>query len=197
MKTGNVLADYMTDTRSLSVDVAWVVGFSLFTGLLAQIAIPLPFTPVPITGQTFGVLLAGAVLGSRRGFMSQALYLMEGAAGLPVFAGGAFSFVHLVGPTGGYLWSYPLAAGLVGWLVERGASRNIWRMAATLVLGDALILIAGSAWLEVLFHIPARQAWLWGLEPFLIGDFLKIALVGLTLPPILQKYRRRFERTAE
>jgi biotin transport system substrate-specific component len=182
-----VLADCLPGARSVERNVAWVIGFSLLTALLAQIAIPLPFTPVPITGQTFGVLLAGAVLGSRRGFLSQALYLAEGAAGLPVFAGGAFSFVHLIGPTGGYLWSYPLAAGLVGWLVEHGAGRKVWRMAVALVLGDLLILLAGAAWLGAFFRTAPEQAGVMGFYPFVIGDLLKIVLVGLTLPPILQK----------
>src|SRR5579864_2125911 len=90
---------------SAALDPMWIAGFSLLTAVLAQIRIPLPFTPVPLTGQTFAVLLAGAALGSRRGFLSQALYLAEGAAGLPVFAGAVGSLAHLFGPTGGYLWS--------------------------------------------------------------------------------------------
>ena len=95
--TSNVLIDHWSRNRSLAADLAWVAGFSLFTAAMAQIRIPLPFTPVPLTGQTFAVLLSGAVLGSRRGFASQALYLAEGAAGLPVFAGGASSVLHLLG----------------------------------------------------------------------------------------------------
>ncbi len=186
----NVLADCVPGARSVGRDAAWVIGFSLLTALLAQMAIPLPFTPVPITGQTFGVLLAGAVLGSRRGFLSQALYLAEGAAGLPVFAGGAFSFVHLIGPTGGYLWSYPLAAGLVGWLVEQGASRKVWQMAAALVVGDFLILVAGASWLWTFFHMAPLQAFEMGFYPFILGDLLKIVLVGVTLPPLLARYSR-------
>ncbi len=186
----NVLVDCLAGADSIGRDIGWVVGFSLLTGLLAQIVIPLPWTPVPITGQTFGVLLAGAVLGSRRGFLSQALYLAEGAMGLPVFAGGTFSFVHLVGPTAGYLWSYPLAAGLVGWLAERGASRKVWQMAGALVLGDAFILLAGTAWLSAFFHAAPLQALVMGFYPFLIGDLLKIVLVGVTVPRLLGTYSR-------
>jgi biotin transport system substrate-specific component len=188
--TSNVLIDHLGKERSATREVLWIVGFSLLTGLLAQLEFRLPFTPVPLTGQTFGVLLAGAVLGWRRGFLSQALYLAEGAAGLPVFAGGAASYIHLVGPTGGYLWSYPLAAGVIGWLVERGASRKTWRLAIALVLSDALILITGTLWLRLFFRVSYRDAWLLGFYPFVIGDFLKIALVGISLPRVLKHHGR-------
>jgi biotin transport system substrate-specific component len=186
--SGNLLADNFTEGRSAALDLLWIISFSLLTALLAQVAIPLPFSPVPLTGQTFGVLLSGAVLGSRRGFLSQALYLVQGAAGLPVFAGGAFSVAYLLGPTGGYLWSFPLAAGLVGLLVERGAGRRAVQMATTLVLADTLILAAGTLWLTGLFGTSFRQAAFMGLYPFVAGDVLKIILVGLTLPRILARY---------
>jgi len=184
----NLLVDHWSRNRSLARDFAWVPGFSLFTAAMAQIRIPLPFTPVPLTGQTLAVLLSGAVLGSRRGIASQALYLAEGAAGLPVFAGGAFSVLHLMGPTGGYLWSYPLAAGLVGWLVERGASRRTSRLILSLCVANALILVCGAFWLHRFYGIPYRQASLLGFYPFLIGDTLKIILVGVLLPRILAYY---------
>lgn len=165
----------------------WIAGFSLLTAVLAQIRIPLPFTPVPLTGQTFAVLLAGAALGSRRGFLSQALYLVEGAAGLPVFAGAVGSLTHLFGPTGGYLWSYPLAAALVGWLVERGASRSAWRLTLALGLSSALILASGTLWLHRFMGHAWNEAWLAGFYPFLPGDILKIALVGASLPQVLKR----------
>jgi len=186
----NVLVDHLSRSQRATVDLVWVVGLSLLTALLAQLAVPLPFSPVPISGQTFGVLLAGAALGRRRGFLSQALYLAEGAAGLPVFAGGAFSAVHLFGPTGGYLWSFPLAAGLVGWLVERGASRRIWRMAVALVSADVLILTCGTLWLYLVPGVHGRQAWRWGFYPFLVVDILKIVLVAAPLPIILEMVGR-------
>ncbi len=187
----NVLVDHLSEKHHVAVDLLWVLAFSLLTGLLAQCAVRLPFTPVPLTGQTFAVLLSGAVLGSRRGFLSQALYLAEGAAGLPVFAAGASSLVHLLGPTGGYLWSFPFAAVLLGWLVEGGASRTTWQMAAGLVFCDTLILASGALWLHYFFGVAHRQAWLLGFYPFLIGDVLKIILVGLSLPRILGRYERR------
>ncbi len=186
----NVLIDHLSEDHSATQDAAWIVGFSLLTALLAQFKIRLPFTPVPVTGQTFAVLLSGSVLGSRRALLSQALYLAEGAAGLPVFAGGGSSFVHLIGLTGGYLWSYPLAAAVLGWMVERGASRKTWRLAMALVLADTLILFSGSLWLHYISAMPYRQAWLLGFYPFLIGDILKIVLVGVSLPTVLKRYER-------
>lgn len=187
--SSHVLVDHFSKTRSTTQDLLWVVGFGLLTALLAQIEIRLPYTPVPLTGQTFAVLLSGAVLGSRRGFASQALYLAAGAAGMPVFAGGASTIIHLLGPTGGFLFAFPIAAGLIGWLVERGASRRALTLAPALIAADALILISGASWLSGFFHVPFRQAALLGFYPFLIGDVLKVALVGMTLPTILRRHR--------
>jgi biotin transport system substrate-specific component len=182
------LVDLFWEEHSAVRDWFWIVGFSLLTAVLAQIRIPLPFTPIPLTGQTFAVLLSGAVLGSRRAFLSQALYLAEGAAGLPVFAGGAATLGHLLGPTAGYLWSFPVAAGLLGWLVEQGASRASWRLAGALVLSDALILCSGALWLHNSFRVPYSQTWLLGFYPFLVGDILKVVLVGCSLPRVLKRF---------
>jgi len=183
----NVLADALFPDRGMTQDALWIAGFSLLTALMSQIEIPLPYTPVPLTGQTFAVLLSGAVLGSRRGFLSQAAYLAAGAVGMPVFAGGASTFLHLFGPSAGYLWSFPIVAGLLGWLVEQGASRRPWKLALSLVACDALILACGAAWLGALFAVPGRQAWFLGFYPFLAGDILKVCLVGITLPRLLQR----------
>ena len=186
-----VLADRFTEARTLASDAAWIIGFSLFTALAAQLEIRLPYTPVPITAQTFAVLLAGALLGSRRGFLSQMAYLAEGAAGLPVFAGGAFSFAHLMGPTGGYLWSYPVAAALIGWLVERGASRRTLLLVPALVLSDLLILACGVLWVHRFFGTTFRDALLLGFYPFLIGDLIKLVVIGFSLPRMLNRFGRR------
>ncbi len=187
----NVLVDRLTGERRLARDVLWIVFFSLFSGLLAQIEIRLPFTPVPLTGQTFAVLLSGAVLGCRRGLLSQAAYLAEGLAGLPVFAGGSAGVAALLGPTGGYLWSFPLAAALLGWLVECGAGRASWKLAGALVLADGLILLLGAFWLHGLFHFPYPQALGLGFYPFLIGDIVKVVLVGVSLPVVLKRLQPR------
>jgi biotin transport system substrate-specific component len=184
----NVLVDRFSEDRSTAQDLLWVVGFSLLTALLAQIRIPLPYTPVPLTGQTFGALLAGVALGSRRAFTSQLLYLLAGVAGLPVFAGGAFSALYLLGPTGGYLMGLPLAAGVLGWWVERGGARNSLRLGTGLVVSNLLILVAGTSWLQFALRVPFREAWVLGFYPFLLGDILKIALVGLSFPRILGRF---------
>src|SRR5208282_2630099 len=105
-----VLIDRIPVGRNLATDTIWIIAFSLVTAACAQLSLHLPFTPVPITGQTFAVLLSGAVLGWRRGFLSQVVYLAEGAAGLPVFADGAGSILYLVGPSGGFLLCFPVAA---------------------------------------------------------------------------------------
>lgn len=186
-RASHVLVDCISKGCSTTHDVFWIVSFGLLTALLAQVEVRLPFTPVPLTGQTLAVLLSGAVLGSRRAFASQVVYLAAGMAGLPVFAGGASSSVHLVGPTGGYLWSFPVAAALTGWLVERGASRAAWKLALALFLSDALILASGALWLSGFFAVPFCQALLLGSYPFLVGDVLKVSLVGIALPRILHR----------
>lgn len=183
----NVLVDNLYKDRSAGRDFLLIAGFNLVTAVMAQIRIGLPFTPVPLTGQTFAVLLSGAILGSRRGFLSQVLYLAEGAAGFPVFAGGVGSVVHLVGPTGGYLWSFPVAAALVGWLVERGASRSSSRLAGAFIVSDLVILAGGAAWLHVLFQAPYAESWAVDFYPFLAADILKIVVIGLSLPCILRR----------
>ena len=184
----DVLIDRIPVGRNLATDAIWVIAFSLVTAACAQISIHLPFVPVPITGQTFAVLLSGAVLGWRRGFLSQVAYLAEGAAGLPVFADGAGSALHLVGPSGGYLLCFPLAAALVGYLVEQGVARSAWKLVGALVSADVLILLAGSTWLHLLFRVPYAQAWLLGFYPFLIADVAKVVLVGCALPRVLRRF---------
>ena len=181
-----VLIDRIPVARNLATDAIWVIAFSLVTAICAQVSFHLPFSPVPITGQTFAVLLSGAVLGWRRAFLSQIAYLAEGAAGLPVFADGAGSVLHLVGPSGGFLLCFPVAAALVGYLVEQGVGRSTWKLAGALVSGDVLILLAGSTWLHLLFGFPFAQAWVLGFIPFLVADVAKVALVGCSLPRVLR-----------
>jgi len=182
----NVLIDRIPVGRNIATDAIWVVAFSLVTAACAQIGFQLPFTPVPITGQTFAVLLSGVVLGWRRGFLSQVVYLAEGAAGFPVFADGAGSALHLAGPSGGFLLCFPLAAALVGLLVEFGVGRSPWKMAGALASADLLILVAGSTWMRVLFHLPFSQAWLLGFYPFLLAEVVKVLLLARVLPPVMQ-----------
>lgn len=161
--------------------LALIIAFSLLTALAAQVAIPLPWTPVPITGQTFAVLLTGALLGSRLGALAMIAYLIEGASGLPFFAAGGTGLQRLLfSPTSGYLLSYPAAAFVVGLLAERGWDRRYLTAAAAMAIGSIVILLSGWAWLTR--FVGTAAAWQAGVAPFLIGDVIKIALAAAVLP---------------
>ena len=173
-------------------DAFLVLAFSLLTALSAQIAIPLSFTPVPITGQTFGVLLTGALLGPRLGAAAMVLYLLEGGAGLPFFAGGAGGAARLAGPTGGYLLSYPFAAALVGWLAVRGWDRRPLPMLAAMLLGSLVVFALGASQLSffspmrpgvpLVPHMGLPEAMIEGVYPYLPGDAVKALLAAGLLP---------------
>lgn len=159
-----------------ATDAVLILAGSALVALSAQVAVPLPFTPVPVTGQTFGVLFVGALLGSRRGALAMAAYLLEGAAGLPVFAGGGSTVAWLLGPTAGYLWSYPAAAWLTGRLAERGWDRRPATAALALGAGNAVVYAGGLAWLS--FFVGTERVLAAGLLPFLPGDLVKIAVAA-------------------
>ncbi|MFL6228962.1 MAG: biotin transporter BioY [Pyrinomonadaceae bacterium] len=158
--------------------VALVVAFSLLVALSAQVVIPTQ--PVPITGQTFVVLLAAALLGSRLGALAMFAYLIEGASGLPFFRGGNAGLAYMLGPTGGYLLAYPVAAFVTGLLAERGWDRRFLTAAAAMALGSLVILAGGWLWLSR--FMPAEQAFQFGVARFLVGDVIKIALAAAVLP---------------
>ncbi len=182
--TTGSLADRLLTSRSVPswlADFLLVLAGSALVAASARVSIPLPFTPVPITGQTFGVLLVGAAMGSRRGALALALYLLEGGAGLPVFAGGAAGRTHLLGPTAGYLFSYPIAAGVVGWLAERGLDRRPHGALAAMLLSETIILAAGTLWLSA-FVGGLSRAFIQGALPFLPGDLVKALLASALLP---------------
>jgi biotin transport system substrate-specific component len=160
--------------------VVLVVGAGLFVALCARITIPLPFTPVPLTVQNFGVLLVGLLLGSRRGFAALALYLAEGAIGLPVFnPTGVGGVAQLMGATGGFLLAYPLVAWLAGFVMEHGR-KSFARAAIGGLLGEIVLFTGGLAWLAVLTHSIA-QAFRWGLYWFLFAEIIKVMMAaGIT-----------------
>ena len=174
--------------RSWLLDAALVVLFSAFVGLTAQVEIPL--WPVPLTLQTLGVLFTGAVLGGRRGALTLLLYLAEGAVGLPVFAGGASGVAYMWGPTGGYLVGFVLAAGVVGWLAERGWDRRPIRTALEMVIGNLMIYALGVVWLAV-FLGDLQTALVKGMLIFIVGDLIKIAIATMALPGGWALARRR------
>jgi biotin transport system substrate-specific component len=180
-------------SRSWLFDAVLVVAFSAFVALAARVAIP--WWPVPMTLQPLAVLFTGAVLGSRRGALALLLYLAEGAVGLPVFASGA-GVAYMLGPTGGYLVSYPVVAGLVGWLAERGWDRRLVWTAAAMTLGLLVIYVFGVAWLAGLLG-DLETALVQGMLIFIPGDLIKIAIATLALPGGWALVRRNRDRSEE
>jgi len=160
--------------------VGLVIGFSLLTALAAQVVIPIG--PVPITGQTFAVLLTGALLGPRLGAMAMIAYLIEGASGLPFFAGGHFGLVHLMGPTGGYLVAFPAAAFITGAFAEHGWDRRFFSAAAAMAIGSIIIIVCGCVWFSLLTHTSIVNAVRVTVVPFILGDIVKILLAAAVLP---------------
>lgn len=156
---------------------AIVISASLFVALCARVTLPLPFTPVPLTLQNFGVLLVGLTLGSRRGFAALALYLIEGASGMPVFnPAGLGGIAQLLGATGGFLLAYPFVAGLAGWIMERGRA-SFARACVASLLAEMVLFAGGLSWLAVLTHSLA-QAVRFGLYWFVFAEIIKVMLAA-------------------
>lgn len=176
-----VLADALP--RTAARNAVLVLAGAAFVGLSAQVAIPLPFTPVPLTGQTFAVLLTAASLGMWRGAASMALYAAAGLAGVPWFAGASSAFKGgALVASFGYVVGFIAAAALVGWLAERGATRTAARTAGLMVLGNVVIYAFGASWLSQAISVPMSRAIELGVTPFLIGDVLKVALAAGLFP---------------
>jgi biotin transport system substrate-specific component len=175
------------EQRAVSATIG-VVAFVVMTALGAQVRIPLPFTPVPITLQTLFVHLAGATLGPALGPLSQSVYLMVGAAGLPVFAGGGSGLAYLLqGATSGYLIGFVMAPALVGWLIRRREDPGILWILGSLAAGSFVIYACGVSWLAWSLHLSPGSAIAKGMVPFLAGDVVKTcAAAGL-----FRSYRRR------
>jgi len=175
MSKAVVLATPQERAIGFAQQVALVVGASLFVALCARVTVPLPSTPVPLTVQNFGVLLVALLLGSRRGFAALALYLVEGAAGLPVFSPstlGLHGVSQILGPTGGFLMAYPLVAFLAGLVFEHG-KKSFARAALAALLSEILLFAGGLAWLYVFTHSLVKAAYL-GLYWFLAAEVMKI-----------------------
>ena len=154
-----------------------VIGASLVVALCARVTVPLPFTPVPLTLQNFGVLLVGLLLGSRRGFAALALYLVEGASGMPVFSpAGPGGIAQMIGPTGGFLMAYPLVAFTAGWIYERTSRRLVWAALAAFI-GEVVLFAGGLGWLFALTH-SLSLAIKWGLYWFAFAEIIKILMAA-------------------
>lgn len=164
----------------VAAEMLVVISASALIAIAAQVAIPLPFTPVPLTLQPLAVIFIGVALGSRRGAAAAALYLLEGFSGLPVFAEGHGGPFWLVGMTAGYLYSYPFAAFVAGWISERGWGSSILRAVSGMLLALGVIYLGGWSWLAML--TDARSAFVAGVAPFVVADIVKVAVGAALLP---------------
>jgi biotin transport system substrate-specific component len=180
-----------TWSTELSKQAAIVIGASLLVALCARVTVPLPFTPVPLTLQNFGVLVVGLLLGSRRGFAALSVYLLEGAFGLPVFnPAGPGGIAQILGPTGGFLMAYPLVAFVAGWIYERIDKESPRRFRVAVLSGAAaeLVLFAGGlSWLAVLTHSVAT-AFRFGLYWFVFAEVIKVLMAA----GVVSRWQKRF-----
>jgi len=185
--TNIVLSDALPrpQVRSMRIarEVTLIAGFALLTAALAQVRIPLGFTPVPVTGQTLAVLLAGASLGAWRGASSQLLYWLMGMVGLPFYSNGTGGWSVATGPTMGYLVGFIVAAAVVGRLAEYRHDRHVLTSVAAMTMGSMIIYVCGATWLSINLGIPLatgeQNAISLGVTPFLVGDVIKMCLAGL------------------
>jgi len=179
-----ILSKKVVRTNSIPINIALAFAGSILLALSARLSLPLPFSPVPITGQTLAVLLLGILLGSRIGVLSVIIYLLEGVSGLPVFAASSTGPLYLLGPTGGYLTGFIPAVFLVGYLLEKGWNKNIFSIVTTMVLGTAVIYVFGVSWLA--FSAGLQKALIIGFYPYLPGAVVKTTLASLIALIILK-----------
>jgi biotin transport system substrate-specific component len=182
--TGIAAEDFGQRTRSMNRGTEWarqaviVIAASLFVALCARVTVPLPFTPVPLTLQNFGVLTVGLLLGSRRGFAALTLYLVEGAFGLPVFSPAILGsgITHLLGPTGGFLMAYPLVAFIAGYIYEHSSRHFTWA-ALSAVAAELVLFAGGLSWLALLTH-SVSLAIKYGLYWFVFAEVIKVLMAA-------------------
>lgn len=170
--------------RSRTTTVVLVLAFAALTAAAAQIRIPLGFTPIPLTGQTFAVLLTGAALGWRAGATAQFVYVAAGLIGFPVFQGAEGGWTYATGATGGYLVGFILAAAAVGYLAEQRQDRRITTALPAMLAGNAVIYLAGIPWLMNVVGTDLAGGLTAGFAPFVVSDLIKVAAAGLLLPAI-------------
>jgi len=185
---GLTIADFLVPIRvgerlnARVRDIALVLTGAVFIYLTARVAIPVPGSPVPITGQTFGVLLVGGALGFRRGLIAVALYVLLGVVGLPFFAEGKGGLSVIWGATGGYLLGFIIAGAVVGRLAELGWDRKIGGALGAMLVGSVIIYAIGLPWLKVVAGLSVEDVIAKGLTPFLLGDALKLILAAVLFP---------------
>lgn len=185
---GLTIADFLVPIRvgeRLNIrvrDIVLVITGALFLYLTARIAIPVQGSPVPITGQTFGVLLVGGALGFRRGLLAVSLYVLLGVVGLPFFAEGKGGLIVIWGATGGYLIGFVVAGAVVGRLTELGWDRHIGGALGAMLIGSVLVYVVGLPWLMVVTGSSLAETIDQGLRPYLVGDAIKLALAAVIFP---------------
>lgn len=188
-----VLADALVPSTAVT-NTALVVGGAALTAVMAQLAVPL--WPVPITGQTLAVLLVGSTLGPVRGVLSMLAYWVAGVIGLPVFSDAASGLAAAVGPTGGYLVGFIIAAGLTGWLAQRNWDKKFLGATVSFFAGTVVIFALGMAWLSISLGADLQQTLQWGLYPFIIGGIIK-SLIAAAIMPASWKLAARLPKTAK
>jgi biotin transport system substrate-specific component len=197
LHSGSLRATVFPRSTALT-EALFVVGGIGFISLLAQISLPVPGSPVPVTGQTLAVLLIGTTYGARLGFITFATYLLAGIAGAPIFAPSATSANHgvdrLVGATGGYLVGMLVASLLLGYLADRKADQKFRTSFPALLLGDLVIFTFGLAWLHTSLDMTWAATFKAGLTPFILGEALKIAITATSLPLVWRKISRSLNR---
>lgn len=176
------LAPTAVRSNTLVSKTALVVGGAALIALCAQVSIALPFTPVPITGQTFAVLLVGSSLGATLGVASTGLYVVAGIAGAPVYADGAHGWSVITSASGGYLVGFVLAGALVGLLAQLGWDRGVGTASASMLAGNVVIYLVGLPWLAVVLDTNLEKTLEYGLYPFVVGDIVKLYLAAALLP---------------
>ena len=193
MHSGSLRATVFPRSTALT-EALFVVGGIGFISLLAQIAIPVPGSPVPVTGQTLAVLLIGTTYGARLGFITFATYLLAGVAGAPIFAGSTHGIEKVIGATGGYLVGMLVASLLLGYLADRKADQKFRTSFPALLLGDLVIFTFGLAWLHASLDMTWAATFKAGLTPFILGEALKIAITATSLPLVWRKISRSLNR---
>jgi biotin transport system substrate-specific component len=171
--------------------ISLILGGTIFLAVMAQISFPIPGSPVPFTGQTLGVLLLGTAYGASLGFSTVAFYLLMGIAGAPIFASGSHGFEKIAGATGGYLVCMLIASLVLGALAGRKWDQKIKTVIPTMIIGNVIIFTAGLIWL----HQYTGQSWSWtvdkGLTPFILAEFIKIAIASTALPAVWRLVAKR------
>ena len=169
----------------------FIVGGTAFIAAMAQVSLPVPGSPVPVTGQTLAVLLVGTTYGARLGVATFSTYMLAGIAGAPIFAGGTYGIDRVLGATGGYLFGMLLASAVLGFLAERRADQKFSTSFPALLLGNLIIFLFGLTWLHFSLDLTWAKTFSMGLTPFILGEALKIAIVATSLPLVWRKISER------